>query len=155
MSLYNMLFGENEYTPVLLGVLGLDKESFGRFRDIYLNKDGSKIIVLTRCGGGNRECYENMFEEMSKHENYIKDYDDDFDCTYAYIEFSIPEKFKDMCKSLATGENPKTVHEKFETHMNNANDPNSEEAKKDEEVARKIMEALSNPSSDGINFIKL
>jgi len=31
---------------------------------------------------------------MKQHPNYIRDYDDDFDCTYASIVFSIPEKYR-------------------------------------------------------------
>lgn len=38
MSLYNMLFNENQETNVLLGMLGLNKEFFARFRDIDLVK---------------------------------------------------------------------------------------------------------------------
>lgn len=85
----------------------------GRFRDIYLNRDGTKIILYTRNGGGNREYYEYVFELLRKHPNYLTDYDDDFDNTYAYIEFSVPEAYQDLCRSLSTGENPQTVAEKF------------------------------------------
>ena len=85
----------------------------GRFRDIYLNKNGTKIILYTRNGGGNRESYFYIFDILKKHPNYLKDYDDDFDCTYAYIEFSVPKKAKELCKELSTGKNPETIQEKF------------------------------------------
>ena len=52
MSLYNQLFDENPDAAVLIGFLGLNKEIFGRYRNVYLNKAGDKIIVYTRCGGG-------------------------------------------------------------------------------------------------------
>lgn len=51
MSLYNVLFGENEEATVLLGMIGATREDFGRYRDVYLNTEGNKIIVLTRVGG--------------------------------------------------------------------------------------------------------
>ena len=55
MSLYNMLFGSNPLSTVLLGTLGLTKQDVGRFRDCFIS-DG-KIAVYTRNGGGNRECF--------------------------------------------------------------------------------------------------
>jgi hypothetical protein len=101
MSFYNSLFGVNNAAPILLKIIGKTDGDFGRFRDAYLNESGDKIIVYTRCGGGNRESYQYVFDEMEKHPNYIKNYDDDFDCTYAYFEFSIPDAFKDELKIMA------------------------------------------------------
>lgn len=51
MSLYNMLFGENPDAMALLGMLELTRKVFGRYRDVYLNKDGTKITVISRIGG--------------------------------------------------------------------------------------------------------
>lgn len=87
--------------------------SSGRFRDIYLNEDGTKIILYTRNGGGNREEYWYIFEVLKTHPNYLRDYDDDYDETYAYIEFSVPEKYRELTEALATGKAPKTISEKF------------------------------------------
>ncbi len=58
MSLYNDLFGINEEAPILLGMIGVNKKYFDRFRDVELIKDGTIIRVFTRLGGGNREGYE-------------------------------------------------------------------------------------------------
>jgi len=119
MSLYNLLHGVNYLTPVLLAVLDIDQKSgkwnSGRFRDIHLNENGTKIILLTRNGGGNREHY--FPHDIVKHPNYIKDYDDDFDCTYAYIEFSVPRGSKLLLKKLATGERLRTLKEKTEEYL--------------------------------------
>ena len=105
--MYNMLFGNNEMAGELLKILDLEAGDFGRFRDCYLSKDKKRIIVYTRCGGGNREYYEDMFDEMMEHPLYITDYDDDFDCTYASIEFKLPdeyiEKFKELDIDTTTG----------------------------------------------------
>ena len=111
--MYNMLFGQNPISNVLLEILQLTEEGFGRFRDCYLSSDGSKIIVYTRNGGGNREKYQGVFDELSKHENYICDYDDDFDCTYASIEFSVPQKYKEICKELAKISDTSAGQDKF------------------------------------------
>ena len=106
--MYNVLFGNNELSSELLEILDLDKEDFGRFRDCYLSEDKKKIIVYTRCGGGNREDYQEMFDKMEQHPLYLTDYDDDFDTTYASIEFKLPEKyistFEKMEVDTTTGE---------------------------------------------------
>lgn len=91
MSLYNTLFNMDRAAPILLKLLSL--EQVARFRDAYINKAGDIITVLTRCGGGNRKEYQHFFDEIHKHPQYIRDYDDDFDSTYAYIEFSVPEQW--------------------------------------------------------------
>lgn len=55
MSLYNLMFGQSEYSTSILATLGLTKESVGRFRDCFV-ADG-EIAVYTRNGGGNRMCW--------------------------------------------------------------------------------------------------
>lgn len=89
----------------------------GRFRDIYINEDGSEIILYTRNGGGNREAYFYIFDILSKHPNYLRDWDDDFDSTYAYIAFSIPDDFKMLISGMITGEKIMTISEKFNKTM--------------------------------------
>lgn len=90
MSMYNMLHGTNPLASIYMAMLRLSTDQVGRFRDCYLQ--GDEIVVYTRNGGGNREDYEDVFEALSQHENYLHDEDDDFDSTYAYIHFSIPEQ---------------------------------------------------------------
>jgi len=94
MSMYNMLFGVNPDTETLLSLLGKTTADFGRFRNVYM-EDGF-IVVHTRNGGGNREDYEYVFDEMSTHPWYSHDEDDSFDCTYANIYFKVPENHKDF-----------------------------------------------------------
>lgn len=72
----------------LLSLLGKTKEDFGRFRVAFL--DGDYIVVKTRNGGGNREQYQSVFDEMAMHPLYSHDEDNDFDCTYASIYFHLP-----------------------------------------------------------------
>lgn len=160
MSLYNQLFGENKDAMALIGALGLTRDAFGRYRDVYVNKDGTKIIVYTRCGGGNRLEYEEIYNTMKAHPNYICDYDDDFDETYSYIEFSVPEKYSQMCKSMATGEEPISVSEKFKIECEEMNKPGSDTYKRAdkyvEQLINRISEDMNNDGFEGgITIIKL
>jgi len=116
MSMYNALFGQNPHADILLGILGLSKGDVGRFRDCYVDElDGEQVIaVYTRNGGGNRECWEDDDNDgcdcpgcvisycLPDHPNYLRDEDDDFDCTYATIYFSIPEPSLPLLKFLAS-----------------------------------------------------
>lgn len=109
MSLYNMIFGMNPDTDKILSLLGKTQGDFGRFRSVFL-EDGY-IVVHTRNGGGNREDYEDVFEEMSAHPWYSHDQDDDFDCTYANIYFKVPEGAEQTLVALCgfnQGANPST-----------------------------------------------
>lgn len=104
MSLYNMLFGESPLSDILLKMLGLTRADTGRFRDCYITKWGGpsegdktpRIAIYTRNGGGNREDYQHVTDALQAHPNYLDDFDDDFDCTYATYIFSVPEKYKEL-----------------------------------------------------------
>jgi hypothetical protein len=108
MSMYAMLFGRNPLAQVYLAMLGLSPDDVGRFRDCFLQKeDGEepRIVVYTRNGGGNRDDYAGTTESLQAHPEYVTDFDDDFDCTYASYVFKVPETFKEHIeKILATVE---------------------------------------------------
>lgn len=98
MSLYNMINGVSPVAFYILPVLGKHPDEYARFRDAFMGdperadtKD--KLIVYTRLGGGNRECYENDIEDIREMDGFLFDYDDDFDCTYANFVFDIPKKW--------------------------------------------------------------
>lgn len=152
MSLYNALFGKNEDKDVLLGMIGLTESFFERFRDIHLIKQGTVIRVFTRLGGENREDYEDTWEDITDHELYITDYDDDFDCTYAYIEFNIPEKFKETAKKMFKGE-PMSFEEKFNESLEDI----GKEGTKANETAKIIAEQIENAinSNNDNNIINI
>lgn len=108
----------------------------GRFRDVYYeHEEGSepKIILYTRNGGGNREYYQWVFELLQNHPLYLQDYDDDFDSTYAYIEFKAPESVVKFFDGVKTGKLP-NVSEKFKTEI--------EAVEKGKEPNSTIMEIL-------------
>lgn len=153
MSLYNKLMGENEKAEELLDMLGLDKEIFGRYRDCYLNADGTEIIVYTRCGGDNREDFDNIFAYMREHKYFIEDYDDSYDETYCYFRFKTPPVFLEQTKLMATGIEPKTVGEKFEEEIKAMQIPGSEAAKRAEEMAKELQKSMeANPDGDIIHL---
>lgn len=136
-----MLFGSNVFAEPLLKILGLTKEETGRFRDCYLS-DANTIVVYTRNGGGNREEYQSVIDKLKKHPNYIKDYDDDFDCTYCYIEFNVPEQFKEFMAKLSeekgVGKNP---NDKWDQMMENKDSPEWKKAAEIfEPIFKKIIE---------------
>jgi len=125
----------------------IDKKIYtsGRFRDIYLNEDGTKIILYTRNGGGNREEYWYIFKGLKTHPNYLEDYDDDYDSTYAYIEFLVPEKYRELAKALATGEAPKSVSNKFSEIEKEIKDMTPDELRQDKrfEPLVQILEEIN------------
>lgn len=106
-----MLFGRNLIAPVLLAAIDVDPASTGRFRDCYLNEDGSEVHVFTRNGGGNRE---DFMPDFSTHPLYIRDWDDDFDCTYATIAFKVPPEFAEMFRELADKTETRPPMERFQ-----------------------------------------
>lgn len=103
MSLYNAIMGFNPACIVLMPMLGKKQEEYPRFRDCFLSDDMKRIVIYTRVGGNNRnEGYgeEKLYEDP----NFVKTYDDDFDSTYGYYEFNVPDKWKaDFDKILEGG----------------------------------------------------
>jgi len=110
---------ESKYYPV------------GRFRDIFYQKDEdgqTKIVLYTRNGGGNREAYGYVFDLLSEHPLYIQDYDDDFDSTYAYIEFKSTELVDEFFKGVEA-KSFESVGDKFKKEierMENGGEPNEQ-----------------------------
>lgn len=120
MSLYNMMFGENQLAPLIVRTLGKTEGDFGRFRDAFV-ADG-KICIYTRCGGGNREDYLDVFEQMRDHPNFLEDKDDDFDSTYCTFFFSFPDDFKRELEKINAKE-PWDPSERWQKMINALQDP--------------------------------
>lgn len=91
----NQFFPIHDDPAAIYSALDLDNHGgVARFRSIGV-EDG-QIILRTRTGGGNRSEYCEFHNAMRNHPNYLNDEDDDFDSTYCYHYFSIPEDHK--CK---------------------------------------------------------
>lgn len=91
MSFYNMIFGMNAQTDLLLAVLGLRQVDVERLRNVFASEDGKTIEVYTRTGGGNREDYPNL--TMRKLPTWTGSVDDDYDSTYCTDTFNVPAEF--------------------------------------------------------------
>lgn len=152
-GLYNALFGENEHANQLLDILDLDRAMFGRYRDCFPNDIGTKIIVLTRCGGDNRNEYEIVFDTMRKHPQYLGDYDDPTDETYCYFEFQVPVLYLPQTRPLSTGKRPLTVGEKMEQEMKllNNNDPGA--LARVEKIAKSMQKQIDAQPNGGVIFV--
>lgn len=103
MSLYNIINKVNPAVFILLPMLGKHPDEYPRFRDCFIGEDKNSIIVFTRVGGNNRNCGFNE-EELYKHPNFIKTYDDDYDNTYGYYVFSIPNEWINDFTAILNGE---------------------------------------------------
>lgn len=70
MSMYELVFDDGEKGLPLLAVLGFKKASdVGRYRSAWLEKDDKGIVriaVYTRNGGGNRNEYQSLIDELKK-----------------------------------------------------------------------------------------
>lgn len=139
MSLYNVLFQENEDATVLLGMIGCTRNMFQRYRDVNLNKEGTVITVLTRLGGFNRKDYKQVFKNVKRNPNYIRDYDDVFDNTYCYIDFKVPEKYKKTCKVMVPKEDQPSIKELFDKEIAESKIPGSDAEKRMMALAEQIF----------------
>ena len=96
-----MINGVNPATFFILPMLGeKHPDNYPRFRDCFV--DNNEIHVYTRVGGGNRNC-EFGEEELQQHPNYLRDFDDEYDSTYATYVFSIPDEFKNDFDLITSG----------------------------------------------------
>ena len=111
-GLYNLLCGVNPATFLILPMLDKHPDEYPRFRDCFVNEE-NQIVVYTRVGGGNRNCGFNE-EELYKDPNFVNTYDDDFDNTYGYYVFNVPEKWKsDFDKIMKEGKPSKEYVEQM------------------------------------------
>ena len=107
MSLYNMLFGINPQTPLLLACLGFKKHDVPRLRDVFV--DGDRIAVYTRMGGVNRGHWDSYDDEpgrdclcpgcradhvLARHDLFEYGEDGDYDSTYRTFYFRFPKGFE-------------------------------------------------------------
>lgn len=102
MSFYNLMNGFNPACLLFMPMLGRKQKDYPRFRDCFLSEDEKRIVIFTRVGGGNRNCgygEEKLYEDP----NFADTYDDDFDRTYGYYEFNVPEKWKADFQKIVDG----------------------------------------------------
>ena len=117
MSMYNMMHGHDPNAKLVMHFLELDPREIERFRDAYPDPKKDLLVVLTRTGGANRESYVYSNAKLAAHPLYIRDYDDEFDCTFAVFEFKFPDGLE-----LPGGLAPAmSLREKTDRFLKNAN----------------------------------
>jgi len=100
MSLYRMIAGVNPASFFVAPMLGHHpEETYPRFRDCFIGLEAypqydNHIVIYTRTGGGNRKDYEEGNEFMRSLPEFVTDFDDPHDSTYAYWIFKVPEKWQ-------------------------------------------------------------
>lgn len=113
MSMYNQIYWVDPATFTVLPMLWSHPDDYPRFRDCFIwntyrssiEKDmfwipkmettnSDTISVYTRVWWWNRESYQEAIDKLRAHENYLEDYDDEFDSTFATFVFSVPTKWK-------------------------------------------------------------
>lgn len=153
MSLYNALFGRNPFTAALLAIVDLPLSQIPRFRDVSVSEDRKHVVVMTRTGGGNREEHESDNNLLAIHPRYVSDRDDEFDSTYAYFWFSIPEAALPVvyivCESMAATDRPLEKFEQLFAKMK-AGDDNDPEVKRALAIGRKIFETIVEAPGSGV-----
>lgn len=86
------LNGYSEECVAYLPMLGRPILFYPRFRDCFLSEDKKRIIILTRCGGANRK--QGLGENaLYSDPCFVKTYDDEYDSTYGYYEFTPKPQF--------------------------------------------------------------
>lgn len=112
-----MMNGVNQITFFLLPMLNLHPDDIPRFRNLFL-KDEEKpqynnhLHVYTRVGGGNRNCGYGE-DQLKKHPEYVGDFDDSFDSTFATYVFKIPEQWRPDYDKLMSGKGEEISDEYF------------------------------------------
>lgn len=109
MSLYNMLHGTTPATFLVLPMLGKHPDKYPRFRDCFLRDEehpeyNDHIHVYTRTGGGNREAYQVGNDEIRAMPDFVTDFDDSFDSTFASWVFRVPERWVADFAKIQAGE---------------------------------------------------
>jgi len=164
MSLYNMLHGMNPLADLFLSMVGLTRDSVGRFRDCYLAMDEAdeeykrpRIFVYTRNGGGNREEYQGIIDQMAESPHYVRDFDDDYDCTYATIVFNVPEAFDDLLSEMEKLIETKSPAEKWGELFEamSVGDPEDERFQKAMEVGKEIFGKLQAQMKKGGGIVEV
>lgn len=103
-----MMHGFNPCVIWVLPMLGKHPEEYPRFRDCFVgDKEHPEykdhILVYTRTGGNNRDCYEEANQAMRDMEGFVTDYDDSFDNTFASWVFKVPEKWQKDFEAFKQG----------------------------------------------------
>jgi hypothetical protein len=152
MSMYGIISGGGDKPTaelVLEAINSVAPISIPRYRDAYIEKndDAIELVIFTRTGGGNRECYceeagcnhesccyHGDNDKMAQHPLYLRDDDDNFDSTYAKFYFNVPDAYKERIETTFNqeqgGKNPASLQEKTNTMVEKIQGMSPEEIRK-------------------------
>jgi hypothetical protein len=159
MSLFNQLLGVNPLSDVMLHLIGLSVQDISRFRDVFLVKEGEKVLlgVYARIGGGNRADYQECIDRLKAHPKFVREADDNLDETYANFYFEFPEEAAkaqpELVEILLKNGTPT---ERFDALLKklkggHADDP---EVRNALEVGKKIFEGLEKAKPGEVTIIE-
>lgn len=149
--MYNTLFGANNMIKVCLELAGIeDLSRVERLRDAIVINEGDEyyIEVLTRTGGANRESYPNTYLKGNK--QYIKDFDDDYDNTYAHYVFKSDEDSHDLARYVFENQSRKSLDLRtmFENELKQMEIPGTDAYKRAKQMARGIQRLAEKSDSN-------
>lgn len=126
MSMYDIINnGSNENAHKLLNLIELTANNFPRYRDTSLWNNNTEIRVITRAGGKNREEYQKNIDQLKSNKYYLRDEDDSFDSTYAYIFFKVPPEYLEIVRNIKTDE--RTMKQKTKDSIKDLENMTSEQ----------------------------
>lgn len=139
MSLYNTVLGENEFSGLLLSMLGFQSRSeIPRYRDCWWN--GKEIVVYTHVGGGNRNDYKEEIGALQNRKGYTSDEDDEYDFTFAAFYYTFPPEFETY--KAAIKPETRTVRERWEEALKKISNKDPSTLKQIEPIVAALKEAL-------------
>lgn len=156
-GLYNMLFGTNPAIGLLLGFLGIfkdtaDKWPLGRLRDAYTNEEGTRIFIFTRNGGldeSESAKIENNFRD--NHPHFVASHIDSFDSTYVTYEFGVPAEYTFAVHEIAQVTDTMPPMERMSKLLSDLHSGKDNELTKNaKEVGEKIFGAIQRGESGSI-----
>lgn len=114
-GLYNMLYGYTMECVTLAPMLTDENPQnfFPRFRDCFISEDGERIVIFTRVGGNNRSDpdaygYDQDWDfgesKLYAMPEFVRTWDDDFDNTYGFYEFNVPEQWREDFQRIKDNE---------------------------------------------------
>jgi len=117
-----MVVGTNPRAGVHLDVLKIAYDTVPRFRNTY--RQGDTITIMTRTGGNNRGDYKEQNAALQAHPQYVKDFDDTFDSTFAHFVFKIPDEMLPLLITMPDDRNPMDVFQEALKELKNSDDNN-------------------------------
>jgi len=97
---------DDSLEDTLFEAVSFTRWHFPRYRGVFLNADGSGVLVSTQAGGRDRTKFAEFWSAVRRFPGFIGDYDDSSDSTFAWVVFAVPQEKQLVTQPLATGKEP-------------------------------------------------